>query len=213
MQQQKNGKQAKKEKALSMRVMRELAKSEEYKLMGKHKKALEVAQKILMENPACVEAAEEVADNFLSLDQLHEAEKVAKHTVSLNSKSYIGNFVLGFIASEDEQWEKAAEYFSVSNVGQPNNPEILRCLGWALFHKNARAEGVATLERALHLRNDDSAILCDLAACYLQIGTFGKAIDLLEKAMKIDPTDARVQDLFDVATRLQEAFSKEIVKD
>ena len=209
MQQQKR-KQAGSKNSLSARVMRELAKSEELKMAGEHEKALEVVQNILMENPACTEAAEEVADNFLSLDNIEAAEKAARHAVSLNPESYIGNFVLGFVASEKEQWPVAVRHFTISNTGQPNNPEILRCLGWALFHEGDQAAGIATLQRALSLRSDDTAILCDLAACYLQTSMFGKSLRLLERAMRIDPTDMRVQELFDVANRLQEAFTKEI---
>lgn len=197
-------------KTLAPKVIKALAQSEELKLLGKHNKALEVAQKILIEDPTCSEAAEEVADNLLSLDLLNEAEKAALHALKLNPRSYIGHFVMGFASSEEENWKGAIKHFQISNEGQPNNPEILRCLGWALFHHDARSEGIATLQRALHLRNDDPAILCDLAACYLQTSSFNKAISLLEKAMEVDAGDPRVQDLFDVANRLQEAFSREV---
>lgn len=191
---------------LSRRVMRALATSEDYKLQGKHEKALEVAERILMDDPFCAEAAEEVADNLLSLGKSESAQKAATHVLNMEPKSYIANFVMGFVYSEREEWGKAIEYFRISNEGQPNNPEILRCLGWALFQDGKQAEGTAILRRALFLRGNDPAILCDLGACLLQLNDFNESITMLRAAQNLDPNDPRVQELLDVAERLQQTF-------
>lgn len=179
-------------------------------MSGKHKEALTIAEEILIEDPACVEAAEEVSDNLLSLERIPEAMRAAEYVLLLSPKSYIANFVLGFVASQKEEWGKSISFFQISNAGQPNNPEILRCLGWSLFHSGKRNEGIAILQRALFLRNDDPAILCDLAACYLQINFFEKAITLLEKAVAINTGDNRVQELVTLAKKLRVAFSEDI---
>jgi tetratricopeptide (TPR) repeat protein len=207
--QKERGKRTRNTNGLSTKVMQELARSESYKLGGKYDKALEIAEQLLIEDPACLEAAEEVADNLLSLDKYEQAKKAAEHAYKLDEASYIANFVLGFIASEKEEWEKAVMHFQESNSGQPNNPEILRCLGWTLFHSEQQSEGLATLQRALYLRENDPAILCDLAACLLQVNNFPKAIVLLKKAMSLDSDDLRVQELYHVANRLQETYSRE----
>ncbi len=195
---------------LNQHVIEELAHSEELKLEGEHVQALEVAEKILIEDPECVEAAEEIADNLLSLNRLSDAIKAAQYVLSLHPESYIGNFVIGFAASNQEDWTKAIKYFRLSNANQANNPEILRCLGWSLFHAEKQSEGVATLRRALFLRENDSSILCDLAACLLQQNDFTEAIALIKKAIVIDPDELRVQELYDVAQRLQIAFSEDV---
>lgn len=195
---------------LSKKVMQELARSEELKLVGNHEKALDIAQKILMDDPACTEAAEEMADNLLSLDRFQEAQKLALHALRLDPKSYIGHFVVGFVASEQEEWKTAEQHFRVSNYQQPNNPEILRCLGWTIFHDGRQEEGISTILRSLSLRKDDPAIMCDLAACYLQVNKFDESITLLEKAMETDSADDRVSELFHVANRLKKAFAAEI---
>lgn len=197
-------------KGLSQRTIQALARSEECKMNGKHEEALKIAESILMEDPSCVEAAEEVSDNLLSLERIKEASRAAQYALFLSPKSYIANFVLGFVASQEEAWGKSIAFFQMSNAGQPNNPEILRCLGWSLFHSGKRNEGIATLRRALFLRNDDPAILCDLAACYLQMNLFEKAITLLEKAISINKGDDRVQELVDLAKKLRTAFSEDI---
>jgi len=209
MQKQKTKVIEKKPKRLSRRIMKELARSEEHKLTGQHEKALCIAENILIEDPECLEAVEEVADNLLSLDRMEEAKKAGDHALKLDKRSYIGHFVVGFVASEYEIWDKAVRHFQLSNFEQPNNPEILRCLGWTLFHSQDQSEGIATLQRSKSLRPKDPAILCDLAACYLQINHFNEAISLLEEAIEIDSTETRVRELLDVANRLRTAFSRE----
>jgi len=193
---------------LSRKIIKELAKSEGYKLKGEHKKAADLAEKLLMQDPECAEAAEELADNLLSLEKYEAAKKAALHVLVLKKTSYIAHFVLGFLASHQEDWKLSVEHFRKSNDCQSNNPEILRCLGWALFHNHDHAGGIATLQRGLFLRPDDVAILSDLAACFLQENRFDEALDLLKKAVEISPDDERVQDLLSVVHRVQKAFSR-----
>lgn len=190
---------------LTDKIMRALARSEDYKLQGDHKKALSVAEKILMDNPECLEAVEEVADNLLSLERLEAAEKAAQYAVKLDHETYIGNFVLGFIASQQEEWKNAVRHLTLANKGQANNAEIIRCLGWALFHNNQSADGLMMLKRALQLRGDDTQILCDLAACALQMTDTETARHYLERSLRLDMNDFRAIELMRVADRLDEA--------
>ena len=183
------------QKKISARIMDRLAQSESYKLRGKYQKALDLAEQILVDDPSCIEAAEEVADNLLSLERHKAATKAAEYVLKHHNKSYIANFVLGFIASCEERWTCAAEHFQKSDAGQKDNPEILRCLGWALFHDNQKTEGLAILNRALALRNDDSAILCDIAACLLDLDRTKEASEYLKRAQDVSPEDPRIKDL------------------
>ncbi|MEI7510713.1 MAG: tetratricopeptide repeat protein [Candidatus Peregrinibacteria bacterium] len=193
----------------SRKVMRELAKSEEFKVRGKHEQALEVAQKILEKDPACVAAAEEIADNLLSMNNHKAAEKAARFVLSLDPKSYISNYTLGFLALTKGDDPQALPYLFAANEAAPNNPEILRCLGWSLFHTGARIEGIATLERALNLRPDDSMILCDLGVCCLHLNFFEKTIRLFERALALDPESARAKECLDAAKGLRDQAIKD----
>lgn len=193
---------------ISKRFTRELAKSEDYKMDGDFTKALEIARKVLQKDPSCLEAAEEVADNYLSLDMHEESLKAAKFAYSLNDKSYIANYVTGFILLTHGQEAEALAYLQVANASESNNPEILRCLGWTLFHLGNKVSGIATLERALNLRNDDPLILCDLGVCLLQKGEFSKTIHLFEKALSLDPENERVKECLDAAIGLQKQVAE-----
>lgn len=192
----------------SRKVMRELAKSEELKIKGKHSEALEVAQKLLEKDPSCTAAAEEVADNLLSMNHHEAAEKAAKFVLSLDPKSYIGNYILGFLALTNGRNDIALPYLSEANLLASNNPEILRCLGWALFHTGSKVAGIATLERALNLRQDDPMILCDLGVCSLHLNHFEKTIRLFERALALDPKNARAKDCLEAARRIKEEVTQ-----
>jgi len=190
-------------KKLSTIIANKLEKSENAKVLGNHEKALKIARSILIQDPSCIEAAEEVVDNLLSLQDFPEAEKVANFVLSNNENSYIANYALGFIYLTDNLNDLAIGYLQKANKLSPNNPEILRCLGWAIFHVDNKLKGLITLERALNLRSDDPLILCDLGVCLLQEQIFHKAINLFEQALEIENTNERAQDCLQAALSLQ----------
>ncbi len=194
-------------KKLSARIANTLEKSENEKVLGNHEKALFIARSILIQDPNCIEAQEEVIDNLLSLQDFAEAEKVANFVLSQYSESYIANYALGFIYLTDNLNDLALPYLQHANTLSPNNPEILRCLGWATFHVENKLKGLVTLERALNLRSDDPLILCDLGVCLLQEHIFTKAINLFEQALEIDNTNERAQDCLHAAQSLAKKLS------
>ncbi len=196
------------QKNLSEKTIRALALSEDFKIKGENTKALQVAQKILTKDPSCLQAAEEVSDNLLTLGRDDEAAKAAEFAYSLDKKSYIANYILGFTSLNNGK--KALKYLLQANESSPNNPEILRCLGWSLFHTGKELEGVATLERALNMRSDDPLILCDLGVCLLHINTFEKAIILFEKALSLEPENFRAQECLAAAKNIQVSMEEEL---
>lgn len=195
-----------KTRKLSPFIIDRLERSEDAKVNGEYEKALKIAQSILIKDPSCIEAAEEVIDNLLSLQEFSEAEKVANFVLSTNEESYIANYALGFIYLTDNLNDLALGYLQKANKFSPNNPEILRCLGWATFQVDNKLKGLVTLERALNLRSDDPLILCDLGVCLLQEQVFHKAIGLFKQALKIDSSNTRAQDCLQAALSLKDKF-------
>lgn len=180
---------------------------EELKLSGEHQQSILEAEKLLFQDPNCVEALEEIADNYVSLDKFDKAEKACHHALKLNEKSYTAKYILGFIHSQKQDWPKAINFLKSSNTLHSNNPEILRCLGWALFNSNKRTQGVVILERALNLDPDNALTLCDLGICYMQMKNFDKSVELLRKAMKLDPDNKRIKECFTAASSFRDRFS------
>lgn len=179
---------------------------EELKLNGQHEESISEAEKLLFENPDCVEALEEIADNYVSLNKFSKAEKACERALKLNENSYTAKYILGFIFSQKQQWKKAVEYLKSSNIIHSNNPEILRCLGWAMFNSGKRTQGIVILERSLNLDPDNSLTLCDLGICYMQMKNFDKSIKLLKQAMQLDPHNRRVKECFEAANAFRDKF-------
>lgn len=179
---------------------------EELKLNGRHQESINEAEKLLFDNPDCVEALEEIADNYVSLDEHEKAEKACHRALKLNKDSYTAKYILGFIRSQKQEWKEATNYLKSSNSLHPNNPEILRCLGWAMFNGNKRTQGIVVLERSLNIDPDNPLTLCDLGICYMQVKNFDKSIQLLKRAMQLDPNNRRVKDCFEAANAFRDKF-------
>lgn len=180
-----------------------LKKAVELKLKGEYKRALAILEALLMEDPENVELLEEVADNELSLERYQRAEAAAKQAVSLHPESGRAHYMLGFIHSHREEWYDAVRYLREANRLQPNSPEILRCLGWALFHQGLHLQGIVTLERALNLESDNTLALCDLGVAYLEIRNFPKARALFRRVLDLDPSDERARGCVQVVDRME----------
>lgn len=189
----------------SPETLERLERAEQLKLEGKHREALVILEELLLEDPENVSALEEVADNELSLGEYRRAETAAKQSIALDSGSYTGHYILGFVRSRTEQWEEAVTHLRQANQLKSNNAEILRCLGWALFHAGQRAQGIVTLERALNLDADSPLTLCDLGVAYLEAQNFVKSKTLLERALDLEPENVRAKECLAAVERLGKA--------
>ncbi|MCF7844322.1 MAG: tetratricopeptide repeat protein [Kiritimatiellales bacterium] len=189
-------------------VLERLEKAEQLKIMGEHKEALTILEELLIEDPQNISALEEVADNELSLEHFGRASKAAKQAITLDKDSYTGYYILGFLHSRKEEWNEALKNLQKANTLKPNNPEILRCLGWALFNGGQRTQGIVTLERALNLDSENPLTLCDLGVTHLQVHNFVKAKALFLRALDLDPTNNRAKECVEAVERLEKTMVK-----
>lgn len=180
-----------------------LEKAEQLKLQGKHEDAIAILEDLITEDPANVPALEELADNELSLDHYARAEAAAERAIVLDQGSYMGHYIMGFLRSQESKWETALIELRLANKLKANNPEILRCLGWALLRGGSKPEGVVTLERALNLDNDNPLTLCDLGVAHLELKNTAKARLLFQRALELDPQNARARECVDMVGRLE----------
>ena len=178
-----------------------LEQAERLKLAGKYDEALAILEGLLIEDPENISALEEVADNELSLGHFDRAQAAAAAAVALDTESYTGYYILGFLRSHEEQWSEAIDLLRKANVLQPNCGEILRCLGWALFSGGQCAQGIVTLERSLNLDPENTLTLCDLGVSYLQSQHFIKAKTLFLRALDIEPDNLRARECMQMLAR------------
>lgn len=187
-----------------------LEKAEQLKLEGKFAEAIAILEQLLLQDPENVAALEEIADNELSLEHFDRAEAAARRAVSIADDSYTGEYILGFLHSRGGEWEHAVQHLRVANHYKPNNAEILRCLGWALFSSGNVPAGIVTLERSLNLEPDSALTLCDLGLAYLQTKNLKKAKILFERALDLDPKNPRARECLEAASKLMKLEGEKV---
>lgn len=176
-----------------------LKDAEALKFENNNQAAIKILEEVLCEEPSCLLAYEEIADNYLILNEEEKSKKAADYALSISKESYIANYVLGFISLKKEDWSKALQYLQKADEIYHNNPEILRCLGWALFKVGKCTKGLIILERVLTMMPEDPITLCDLGVCYFELKYFDKALDLFARAVEVDPKNKRAQEMIKVA--------------
>ncbi|MBI5755188.1 tetratricopeptide repeat protein [Candidatus Peregrinibacteria bacterium] len=185
-----------------------ILKADQEKLKGNHREAIQICEKILGDDLKCLEAFEEIGDNYLSLKEYEKAEKALLQALVMNPMSANANYLLGFVYSSLAQWKKSISHLEKADDIQRNHPEILRCLGWSIFHGGQRKKGIILLERSLHLAPNDCLILCDLGVCYLNDRNFDRSINLFSKALQMEPDNSKAKECLDTA----EFFKREYLK-
>lgn len=185
-----------------------LEEAERLKLNCQHTESIALLEELLTQDPTNVAALEEIADNELSLERYDRAMAAAAQAVALDAESYMGHYILGFVASLEKDWEHAFQELELANRMKSNNPEILRCLGWTLFQKGKRVQGIVTLERAVNLDPENVLALCDLGVCYLHLRHFRKAQLLFEQTLSLDPTNERARECVERVAKLGRRLGK-----
>lgn len=175
---------------------------------GKHLEAIRICEQILSSDLECTEAYEEIGDNYLSLRKYDQAEKALKHAIKLNKRSANASYLLGFVYSCTGKWKESVELLERADQSYPNHPEILRCLGWSMYHEGQRKRGVILLERALFLAPHDPLILNDLGVCYLNEKNFERAALLFKKTLQIEPDNEKAKECLNAVRFFQREFDK-----
>ncbi|MFA4891201.1 MAG: tetratricopeptide repeat protein [Candidatus Gracilibacteria bacterium] len=175
---------------------------------GRHNDAIRVCEKLLSSDLDCTEAYEEIGDNYLSLREYEKAEKALKQAIKLNSRSANAHYLLGFVHSCTGNFSLSVELLEVADELYPNHPEILRCLGWSMYHDSQKARGIVLLERALFLAPHDPLILNDLGVCHLNNKTFDRAADLFKKTLTIEPNNEKAKECLNAVQFFKREYDK-----
>ncbi len=185
-----------------------IQEAEQLKMDGRHLEAIAQCEKILYSDLECTEAYEEIGDNYLSLREYDKAKKALTRAVKTNARSANANYLLGFMYSAVGDFKKSVKYLEIADGYEPNHPEILRCLGWSLYHDGQRQRGVVLLERALALSPQDSLILSDLGVCYLNSKKFDRAATLFRNVLEIEPNNEKAKECLNAVRFFQHEYNK-----
>jgi len=185
-----------------------IEEADKKKSEGKHTEAIKICEKVLLSDLNCVPAYEEIGDNYLSMREYNKAEKALLQALKINNTSANANYLLGFVYSCTGEWKKSVEFLERADVLYPNHPEILRCLGWSMYHNEERLRGIILLERALFLAPNDPLILNDAGVCYLNDKNFEKASHMFKKTLQIEPNNSKAKECLNAVKFFQREFDK-----
>jgi len=175
---------------------------------GKHVEAISLCERVLAGDLSCVEAYEEIGDNYLSLRKYDRAEKALKQALKYNKNSANANYLLGFVYSCTGNWNDSVNLLEKADHAYPNHPEILRCLGWSMYHSGQAKRGLILLERALYLAPNDPLILNDLGVCYLNDKEFDRSALLFKKTLQIEPDNQKAKECLNAVRFFQREYEK-----
>ncbi|MBL4694301.1 tetratricopeptide repeat protein [Candidatus Gracilibacteria bacterium] len=175
---------------------------------GKHLEAIRICEKVLAGDLSCVEAYEEIGDNYLSLRQYGKAEKALKQAIKLDKASANACYLLGFVYSCNGKWKESVSLLEGADKLYSNHPEILRCLGWSMFHNGQKKRGIVIIERSLFLAPNDPLILNDLGVLYLNEKEFNKSAGLFKKTLQIEPDNQKAKECLNAVRFFQREYEK-----
>lgn len=115
-------------------MMKELPIIEEVERLKSQKRYSEAQLAIegaIVRYPNRYELYEELADIYIYQTKYLEARKALDYAQKINVHSSTGLYLRGYMELVDNNFSQAIEYLEESNTQNPNNPEVLRNLGWA----------------------------------------------------------------------------------
>lgn len=147
-----------------------------------------------------------LGDLFLTLKKLDLAEEHIKKAINIKPDNPAYRYLLGFVYSLKQQWDKAISEFEMAVAGEPKDGEYLRGLGWAICSSGNTAKGLILLEQASRLAPDNVNILTDLAVAHLGKMNFQRAKKYAKKAVRIAPANPLARDVMEKVVIFSDEF-------
>lgn len=130
------------------------------------------------------ELYEELADIYIYEGDYTKAEKALDYAETIEPQSSTGLYLRGYMSLIRNDFKTAIQNLELSNEKTPNNPEVLRNLGWAYTMVWEVKKWIILLERALTIAPDDVLIMEDLWVALLTQGKIHEAREYLIKVGK-----------------------------
>lgn len=159
---------------------------EELKSQKRYEEARDVLEGAIARYPNRYELYEELADVYIYEGTYDKAEIALDYAETLESHSSTGLYLRWYMALIRSNFSQAITYLERSNILSPNNPEVLRNLGWAYTMVGDIKKGIILLERALNISPEDELIMEDLWVALLTQGNIQEARKYLVQIGKED---------------------------
>jgi tetratricopeptide (TPR) repeat protein len=180
---------------------------------GQYRQAVRQLERLLplaQDDPATQEQIYlAMADALLSLQEFSPAIRYATAALNLNPDSERAHYLLGFSYSAQNNWSQAIPPLRRAAELNPAEAEYYRSLGWALYNQGqAKAEGLALLEKALQLAPTYIPILTNLAMLHGLEHRFDQALTYARRAVELAPTYPLAREVLARLTQFKREFER-----
>ncbi len=170
------------EEAWTSRILNESKLDEAARILGK----------LIEENPRARGAYSTLAEIHLTRRKYEEAVNAAMKAILLDEKDFAAYRCLGFAYQKMNKKEEAIEQLEKAARLYPRAPGVWNVLARLYAAQNDETGIVRSLEEAARASPKDMRTAKTLAGVYLSKKEYGKAREILERALRYDLYDAEI---------------------
>jgi Flp pilus assembly protein TadD len=134
---------------------------------------------------------------YLRMDEKGKARVELERAVRENPRLGPAREQLAGLLLESGQIDDVFSVLEPLVRNAPERFEVLAILGQAYFQKKQYAESIAAIEKAITLKRPDPRLLNLLAQAYHEMGDDGRAQEMLERSLSLNPDQSPVKELLE----------------
>ena len=172
--------------------------------------AISQIEQLLKESPNFPPALCLLGDLFLQAGSPALAVDPLERAVDLSPEIVYSQFLLGCALGRLGNFSRAIHHLTIADRHKPDNPEIIRNLGWMKCMSGDVMDGRALLRQSIKLDPKNSLAYNDLGVSYMFTNDMrlDEAERWLRKALTLDPENAFIQSTWASFKELSAPFRK-----
>lgn len=162
-------------------MKQELEKAESYRKKFKYKTAAEEYEKILVNDPKCLDSLVGLADCMLNLERYSESKELCERAININPDLALPHTILSYIYSIQNNHKKSREEVEIGLRLNQDSAEVNCCYGTILLDENKAEEAKIFLKKSIAIDPNLYLAQYNLSVAYNVTGEF----DNLSKQYRI----------------------------
>lgn len=138
-----------------------------------------------------------IAEMYLSLNDLHKAENFAAKSIEL--KSIEAHYILGLVHLKREMFKEAITEFEALLKFKPSHLSAITNIAYGFIKLNKFNEAINYFEKAIKFAPDDISLKENLAQVYYNSGNKGSAVELAKKIIAVDSSNIYAKKILEEA--------------
>ncbi|MFC2018687.1 tetratricopeptide repeat protein [Chloroflexota bacterium] len=161
---------------------------------------------------ACTDSLAFVGEQYLHCRDFYLAENYFMRALGYNPLNPHYHYLLGFLYSFDNNWERAIREFEFAAKQNPAKPSYQWVLGWAFWNVGDRSKALNFLYQALRMPPGDEMDITDLSNDLFCLTDLISVWDYATHSLQIAPNNALAQDLLGELKDLED-LSEHIIRE